>query len=44
MNFDPYHIAQVSPLVQEISVHIDAVRFAKVLGDQGPNGGQVFLL
>lgn len=37
------HITQVCPLVQEISVNIDAIRFAEILGYQGPNGWQILL-
>jgi hypothetical protein len=39
-----YHEAQLSPLVQEIPVHIDAVGLAEVLGDQGTDRRQIFLL
>lgn len=38
-----HHITQVCPLVQEISVNIDAIRFAEILGYQGPNGWQILL-
>lgn len=36
-----YHEAEVSPLVQEVPVDIDAVRLAQVFGDQGPNGREI---
>jgi hypothetical protein len=39
-----YHVAQVTPLVQEVAVDIDAVGFREVLGDQLPDGGQIRLL
>lgn len=39
-----YHIAEVRPLVQEVSVDVDAVGLAQILGDQSPDRGQVFLL
>ena len=40
---EPYHEAQVPPLVQEIAVYVDAVRLAQILGDQGPDRGEVLL-
>jgi hypothetical protein len=41
---DWYHVAQVPPLVEKVPVHIDAVRFREVLGDQLADGGEVRLL
>lgn len=38
-----YHKAQISPLVQKIPVYVDTVRLAQIFGDQGADGGQVFL-
>lgn len=39
-----YHITQVTPLVQEVPVDVNAVRLAQVLGNQGPDGGEVLAL
>lgn len=39
-----YHETQVSPLVQEITVDIDAVGFAQIFGDQSSNSGKILLL
>ncbi len=41
---DKYHEAEISPLVEEISVYIDTVRFAQVLGDYCPDRGKVLFL
>lgn len=38
------HKTQISPLVQKIPVHIDAVRLTQVLGYQSPDRRQVLLL
>lgn len=38
------HKAQISPLVQKIPVHIDAVRFTQILGYQSADRRQVLLL
>lgn len=35
------HEAQVRPLTQEITIHIDAVRLAQILGDKRPYGWEV---
>jgi hypothetical protein len=32
----PYHIAQISPLVQKVSVNIDRIRLRQILGYQLP--------
>ena len=39
-----YHEAKITPLVEEVSVDIDAVWLAEILGDQGADSRQVFLL
>lgn len=36
-----YHIAQVTPLIQEVTVYIDTVGLGKVFGDQLADGGEV---
>ena len=40
---EPYHEAQIPPLIQEIAVYIDTVRLAQILGDQGADRGQILL-
>ena len=37
-----YHETQITPLVEKISVHIDTIWFAQVLGDDGADGRQIF--
>jgi hypothetical protein len=36
------HKAQVTPLIQEVSIDVDAVGLTQVLGDQGPYGREIF--
>lgn len=36
-----YHEAKVSPLIQEVAVYVNAVRFGEVLGDHLPDCGEV---
>jgi hypothetical protein len=40
---EKYHETQIPPLVQEISIYVDTVRLAQILGDQGADGGEVLL-
>ena len=37
----PYHKAQVSPLVEEITVDIDAIWFREIVGDQLSDRGEI---
>jgi hypothetical protein len=39
-----YHEAQISPLVQEVSIDIDAIGLTEVLGDERTNRGEVLFL
>jgi hypothetical protein len=41
MDLGVYHKAQVRPLVEEVSVHVNAIRFRKIAGNQVPNLWQV---
>ena len=38
------HVAEVAPLVEEVPVDIDTVRFAEVFRDEGAYGGEEFFL
>lgn len=38
-----YHKAEVTPLVEEVSVDVYTVWFAEVFGDEGTDAGQVCL-
>ena len=40
--WDQYHETQITPLVEKVSVDIDTVWFAQVLGDDGADGRQIF--
>ena len=37
----PYHEAEISPLVEEVAVYVDAVGFGEVFGDHLADGGEV---
>lgn len=37
-----YKIAEITPLIQEIAVDVDAIGLGEVLGDELADGGQVF--
>jgi hypothetical protein len=37
-----HHVTQIPPLVQKVSVHIDAVRLGEVFGDEVPYRGEVY--
>lgn len=39
-----YHVAKLAPLVEEVTVHIDAVRLREIFRDESSNGGEVLLL
>lgn len=41
---DTYHEAQVPPLMEEVTVDIEAVWLRKVLGDELPDGRQILFL
>lgn len=36
-----YHETEMSPLAKEVSVHVDTVRLAQVLGDERTDNGEV---